>query len=42
MPRPSDFFGIAVVMHFGDHPPPHFHAEYEGDEVLIDFQALTV
>jgi hypothetical protein len=30
MPRISWFFGIGIYMHVGDHPPPHFHAEYAG------------
>lgn len=32
MPRISTFFGIAIEMYYGDHPPPHFHARH-GDEV---------
>ena len=28
MPRISAFYGIVIVMYFGDHPPPHFHARY--------------
>jgi hypothetical protein len=30
MPRVSWFFGIGIYFHIGDHPPPHFHAEYAG------------
>jgi len=29
MPEISRFFGITIKMFFGDHVPPHFHAEYE-------------
>lgn len=29
MPEICRFFGISIKMYFGDHPPPHFHAEYE-------------
>jgi hypothetical protein len=38
MPRISQFFGVAIAMYFNDHSPPHFHAEYGGDEAsfLID------
>lgn len=32
MPRISHFYGIAVLMYFGDHAPPHFHARYGGYE----------
>ncbi len=28
MPEISRFFGISIKMFFGDHAPPHFHAEY--------------
>ncbi len=35
MPRLSEFYGIVVEMYFVDHPPPHFHARYSGDEALI-------
>ena len=29
-------------MYFDDHNPPHFHAEYSGQEALIDVNTLTV
>jgi hypothetical protein len=29
-------------MHFREHLPPHFHAEYSEDEATIDIRALTV
>jgi Domain of unknown function (DUF4160) len=35
MPRVSEFFGISIWMYYRDHQPPHFHATYGGDEVLI-------
>lgn len=35
MPRVSEFYGIVIEMYFADHPPPHFHARYSGDEALI-------
>ena len=28
MPTISSFYGILIKMYFGDHVPPHFHAEY--------------
>ncbi|HUP17935.1 MAG TPA: DUF4160 domain-containing protein [Acidimicrobiia bacterium] len=28
MPRISEFYGITILMFFGDHNPPHFHARY--------------
>jgi hypothetical protein len=30
MPVISYFFGIYVRMYHNDHPPPHFHVEYQG------------
>ena len=41
MPEISRFFGIVVKMFFGDHNPPHFHAEYGGDVALIDIRSLS-
>jgi hypothetical protein len=35
VPTVSAFYGIVIEMYFGDHPPPHFHARYYGDEALI-------
>ena len=37
MPIISRFYGIAIVMYFNDHNPPHFHAKYSGSEALFDF-----
>ena len=35
MPRISFFYGIAIYMYFRDHAPPHFHAQYAGEEAVI-------
>jgi hypothetical protein len=35
LPSISEFYGIVIEMYFADHPPPHFHARYSGDEALI-------
>jgi hypothetical protein len=35
LPRISEFYGIVIEMYFADHPPPHFHARYGGDEATI-------
>jgi Domain of unknown function (DUF4160) len=35
VPRISEFYGIVIEMYFADHPPPHFHARYGGDEATI-------
>ena len=36
MPEISLFFGIRVTMYYDDHNPPHFHAEYNENKVLVD------
>ena len=36
VPIISTFFGICIRMYHNDHAPPHFHAEYQGHEALID------
>ena len=36
MPEISLFFGIRVTMYYDDHNPPHFHADYNGQKILID------
>jgi len=41
MPELSRFYGIVVRMYFRDHAPPHFHAFYGGDEVVVDIQQLA-
>ena len=35
MPTISRFYGIVIRMYLSDHPPPHFHAFYAGDEVVV-------
>ncbi|MSQ72093.1 MAG: DUF4160 domain-containing protein [Betaproteobacteria bacterium] len=42
MPEISRFYGIVIRMYFGDHNPPHFHVEYEGNEALISIHTLGV
>ena len=42
MPEISRFFGITIKMFYEDHNPPHFHAEYSGEKVLIDIRTLSV
>ena len=36
MPELCRFFGIIIRMYYNDHAPPHFHAVYGEDEVLIE------
>jgi hypothetical protein len=42
MPELSRFFGIVIRMHYNDHAPPHLHAEYQGEKVLLDFRGNIV
>ncbi|MGI8669379.1 MAG: DUF4160 domain-containing protein [Aridibacter sp.] len=42
MPRISQFFGIVIYMYYNDHVPPHFHAEYSGNEALYEIETLKV
>jgi hypothetical protein len=37
MPYVSFFFGIVIRMFYREHNPPHFHAEYQGQEASFDF-----
>ncbi|MCM1184374.1 MAG: DUF4160 domain-containing protein [Roseburia sp.] len=36
MPEISLFYGIKVTMYYDDHTPPHFHAEYNGNRIIVD------
>jgi len=38
MPVISYFFGIVITMRHNDHPPAHFHAEYQGFEAFIGIE----
>jgi hypothetical protein len=40
MPEISCFYGIVIRMYFGDHNPPHFHAEYGEDRATISIATL--
>jgi len=36
VPIISTFYGIIIRMNFGDHNPPHFHAEYQGFQAAFE------
>ncbi|MBD5465986.1 MAG: DUF4160 domain-containing protein [Lachnospiraceae bacterium] len=36
MPEISLFYGIKVTMYYDDYNPPHFHAEYNGNKIIVD------
>jgi len=40
MPILSTFFGIVTRMFYKDHPPPHFHAEYQGQQGKFGFDGI--
>jgi hypothetical protein len=42
MPELSRFYGIVIKMFFDEHPPPHFHAEYGDQKVVVDLNTLAV
>ena len=42
MPEICRFYGIVIKMYFDDHNPPHFHAQYSGDEARVDIRTLAV
>lgn len=42
MPTISRFYGIVIRMYFADHPPPHFHAVYSGEEAVIGIESGDV
>ena len=35
VPVISIFFGIVIRMYHDDHPPPHFHASYQGFTAFV-------
>lgn len=42
MPEISRFYGIVIKLFHDDHNPPHFHAEYGGEQAVIDIRTLAV
>ena len=42
MPAISMFRGIKIFMNWRDHQPPHFHAAYGGDEIIVSIRDLEV
>ena len=42
MPYISMFFGIIIRMFYNDPPPPHFHAEYQGQRGIFDFDGNMI
>lgn len=42
MPIISTFFGIVIRVFHNDHNPPHFHAQYGGDKIIIEIKTGKV
>jgi hypothetical protein len=42
MPIISRFFGIIVFMYWRDHTPPHFHAKYGDDEIIVEIKSASI
>lgn len=42
MPTICIFRGIKIYMNWREHQPPHFHAKYGGDEVVIGINEAEV
>ena len=42
MPTICMFRGIKIFINWNDHRPPHFHATFGGNEVLVDINELEV
>jgi len=42
MPTISTFRGIRAFINWMDHLPPHFHAEYAGESVIVDINGIEV
>lgn len=42
MPTICMFRGIKIYINWRDHQPPHFHATYGGQEVIVSIRDLEV
>lgn len=42
MPEICRFYGIIIAMFYSDHNPPHFHARYGNQSVVIDINTLRI
>ena len=42
MPELSRFLGIAILMYFDDHNPPHFHVRYNDYRAIFSIKDLTL
>ena len=42
MPTISYFRGIKIYINWNDHMPPHFHASYAGEEIIVSINDIEV
>ena len=42
MPELCRFYGIIIFLNYLDHDPPHFHARYKDQEVIIEIETGIV
>lgn len=42
MPTISRFYGIVIFMNYNDHQPPHFHARYQDQEIIVEIESGTI
>ena len=42
MPTICIFRGIKIYINWRDHQPPHFHASYGGDSVIVSIRDIEV
>lgn len=42
MPVICRFLGIAIIMYWNDHNPPHFHVKYAGHNAIITIEDGSV
>ena len=42
MPTISYFRGIKIYINWNDHMPPHFHATYAGEEIIVSIDAGVI
>ncbi|MBU0701995.1 DUF4160 domain-containing protein [bacterium] len=42
MPEICRFYGIIIRMFVNEHPPAHFHAEYQDQEALFNIHTLEM
>ncbi|MCU7490084.1 MAG: DUF4160 domain-containing protein [Bacteroidota bacterium] len=42
MPEICRFYGIIIFMNYNDHNPPHFHARYQEQEIIVEIQTGNI